>query len=142
MEKGYSVDAIYLDFSRAFNCFRHELLVRKLKNYGISSGVSAWFGSYLTRRQIQVRVNHQLSALYVTTSGVSPGSHLGPVLFLLYVQDLISKLTVDCLLYADDLKLSRRITGSADAHLLQADLDIVAHWGTLNSLHVNPSSLS
>ena len=60
-------------------------------------------------------------------------------MFLLYVQDLISKLTVDCSLYADDLKLSRKIASSADVHLWQADLHIVAHWGTLNSLHLNSS---
>ena len=86
-----------------------------------------------------MRVNRQLSVPYEATSGVPQGSHLGPVLFLLYVQDLISKLTVDCSLYADDLKLSRKIASSADAHLLQADLDIVAHWGTLSSLHLNSS---
>ena len=86
-----------------------------------------------------MRVNQQLSDPYEATSGVPQGSQLGPVLFLFYVQDLVSKLTVDRSLYADDLKLSRTIASSSDAHLLQADLDIVAQWDTLNSLHLNLS---
>ena len=80
-----SVDAIYLDFSRAFDSLHHELLVRKREKYGISSGASAWFGSYLSGRQPPVRVNRQLSVPYEATSGVPQESHLGPVLFLLYV---------------------------------------------------------
>ena len=61
------------------------------------------------------------------------------ILFLIYMQDLVARLSVDHSLYADDLKLSQKISSHADAQVLQANLDLVAHWGALNSLHLNPT---
>ena len=111
------MDAFSLDFSRAFDCLDHDLLVRKLK----------------------LRVGQELSTPYEATYGVPQGSHLGPILFLLYMQDLVARLLVNHSLYADDLMINQKISGYADALVLQAKLNVVARWGTLNSLHLNPT---
>ena len=99
------MDALYLDFSRAFDCLDHDLLVRKL----------------------QVRVGQELSTPYEATSGAPQSSHLGPILLLFYMQDLVARLSVDHSLYADDLMIRQKISGYIYALVLQANLGLVAH---------------
>ena len=123
MKNGRTVDALYLDFSRAFDSLNHNLLVEKLRKYGVPNVSLRWLSSYLCDRSLQVRVNDVLSTAFTATSEVLQGSHLGPVLFLIYVQELTTALNVNHSMYADDLKLSWEINGSSDHQILQHCLD-------------------
>ena len=110
MEGGNQVDALYLDFSKAFDCLNPGLLIEKLRKYGVDQRVLDWFNSYLSDRRLHVEVGNSLSPPYVATSGVPQGSHLGPVLLLVYVQDLANSVQdIEFSLYADDLKLNKTI---------------------------------
>lgn len=140
MERGHQVDALYLDFSKAFESLNHALLMEKLHKYGVDQAMLAWLGSYLAGRTLQVRVGGSLSSPFLATSGFPQGSHLGPLLFLIYVQDLVCTVgEVGHSLYADDLKLYRTIKEPDDQQLLQASLNHVAAWGKLNGLRLNPT---
>ena len=132
MEGGNQVDALYLDFSKAFDCLNHGLLVEKLRKYGVGQRALDWFSSYLSDQRLHVKVENGLSSPYVATSGVPQGSHLGPVLFLVYVQDLVQSVRdIEFSLCADDLKLNKTIRCADDCLLLQSCLDKVSEWGEL-----------
>ena len=88
LECGKQIDALYLDFSKAVDSLSHELLVKKLNKYGANSATIKWMTSYLTGRNLQVRVGQMLSDPFFASSGVPQESHLGPLLFFLYAQDL------------------------------------------------------
>lgn len=140
MESGYQTDAIYLDFSKAFDSLDHSLLVKKLAKYGVSGVLREWLSSYLTGRTQRVRVKDQLSATFMATSGVPQGSHLGPLLFLIYIEDLARALpNVECSAYADDLKIYKAISSDVDQSHLQDALDLVHGWGVTNNLKLNSS---
>ena len=138
MESGRSVDALYIDFSRAIDSLNHSLLVEKLKKYGVPTESLQWFSSYLSGRSLQVRVDYNLSTVFSAMFGVPQGSHLRPILFLIYVQDLTAGLNVNHSMYADDLKLSWKMNGLADHQRLQRCLDQVARWGILDDFGLNP----
>ena len=140
MEAGYQVDALYLDFSKAFDCLNHVLMIEKLAKYGVSRSALKWFHSYLTGRTLQVKIGDSMSQPYIAGSGVPQGSHLGPMLFLIYAQDLVEFLgDTEFSLYADDLKLSRVIRNINDCLSLQSCLTSVMEWGDRNQLQLNPS---
>ncbi len=109
-DKRIQTDIVYLDFAKAFDRVDHQLLLKKLKNFGISGNLLQWFKNYLTNRHQKVTVLGQSSQPLPFLSGVPQGSILGPLLFLIYVNDLpqaTSKSSVA--LYADDIKCFRSI---------------------------------
>ena len=129
MESGRQVDGLYLDFSKAFDCLNHHLLIEDLRKYGVPELTLNWFCSYLADRKLQVRVGHHLSVPFTATSGIPQGSHLGPVLFLVYINDLSAALTeIEFSFYADDLKFSSTVSSSIDYLRLQQSLNQVASW--------------
>lgn len=102
------------------------------------SSLLHWIGSYLCDRQQYVRISGFKSHVFDVSSGVPQGSHLGPLLFILFINDVCSAVKFSrCLLYADDLKLFHTIRSSQDAANLQHDANSVASWCHLNymSLH-------
>lgn len=140
MEARKQVDALYLDFSKAFDSLNHQLLLLKLEKYGVNQAVIKWMKSYLVGRSSVVRIGNSLSQPISASSGVPQGSHIGPILFLIYVQDLSELLSgIDHSFYADDLKLSRTISSDVDQAALQCYLEIVASWGQRNDLKLNAS---
>ena len=139
MDMGNNVDIIFLDFSKAFDKVPHRRLCDKLYDYGLTGKLLSWLRDYLTNRSYQVRVNRELSSHHPVLSGVPQGSILGPLLFILYINDLTKSLTAKCLLYADDVKIWRSIRQEEDREILQKNLDDITHWVTMNGLPMNQS---
>ncbi|CAD6215467.1 GSCOCG00011207001-RA-CDS, partial [Cotesia congregata] len=137
LNHGFSVHALYTDFSKAFDTVNHDILVEKLKCHGVTGKALNWFQSYLTGRSLQVRVNGYYSKEYEVNSGVPQGSHLGPVLFNIFINDIADNLSSEYLLYADDMKIYRKINTENDIRVLQQDLDKLYQWCLENKLKLN-----
>ena len=107
-------DAIYLDIKKAFDVVSHTKLLFKLSTYGISGELHNWFRAYLSNRVHSVCIDGVLSNTLSVLSGVPQGSILGPLLFLIYVNDLPSVLNSSSMfLFADDSKISRPISSTS-----------------------------
>ena len=125
---GGVVDTIYLDFAKAFDTIPHRRLLGKLDSYGIRGSILNWIKVFLIERSQVVKVNHTESEPTSVLSGIPQGSVLGPVLFVLYINDLPETVKSDILLFADDTKIMRTITTREDACTLQNDIDSLQHW--------------
>lgn len=132
------VDAIYMDFSSAFDKVCHSRLINKLKSYGICGSLLEWFRAYLAKRLQFVVVNGYKSDEYIATSGVPQGSHLAPILFIVFINDITSEI-IDSkfCLFADDLKIYRTVNSLSDVEHIQRDLDRINVWCELNGMILN-----
>ena len=125
LDRGEQIDVIYLDMTKAFDKFNHELLINKLRRFGFKTNLLKqtyyyWFQSYLYHRRQQVTVLGSTSSSLPVTLGVPQGSILGPTLFLLYVNDLPDAVTSSTIAtFADDTKLFKRIASNTDSNKLQ-----------------------
>lgn len=133
------VDCIYLDFSKAFDRVHHKLLIAKLAGYGVGGKLLKWLESYLTDRTLFVKFNGSTSASLSVQSGVPQGSHLGPLLFILFINDVFECITVNFLLFADDMKVYTRVTSPSDHINLQTSLSRIAEWCKANAMELNTS---
>lgn len=136
------VDVVYTDLSKAFDRVDHDLLISKLATFGLSNSLIKLFRSYLQNRFQYVSCRGYVSESFPALSGVPQGSVLGPLLFNIYMNDLSSALSIDHLLYADDLKLFTRVEVVEDCMLLQRALDDVQCWCDRNKLSLNVSKCS
>lgn len=133
------IDAIYTDFSKAFDKVNHTILCKKLAFYGIRGNLLRWISSYLSNRSQLVALKGYLSLPVSVSSGVPQGSHLGPLFFVLFINDLIERLACHCLLYADDLKIFTKIVSKNDCLALQSDLCTISDWCKINKMDLNIS---
>lgn len=137
------VDVIYTDFAKAFDKVSHNVLQSKLKKLGVANPILAWISSYLHNRKQLVHIGGYSSREFDVTSGVPQGSHLGPLLFIIFINDLKSVLKFsDILLYADDAKIYCDINSLNDAENVQTDLDAVYSWCNSNRMFLNISKCS
>ena len=118
-----STHVIFLDFSRAFDSVPHQRLLLKLDNIGVRGSLLSWIDSFLKNRQQRVVINNTLSSWKKVTSGVPQGSILGPLLFLVYVNDIGNGLISTTKLFADDCALYRKVNSAQDVRCLQQDLN-------------------
>ena len=123
LDAGDEVDVIYLDFSKAFDFVPHGRLLHKLSLLGIQGSLHAWFTDYLSSRSQRVVIDGVFSPWVPVTSGVPQGSILGPLLFLLYINNLPN---VTCpstwiALFADDAKFYLVVRNAEDCSSLQHD---------------------
>ena len=135
----HQVDAVLLDFSKAFDKVPHCRLISKLTYYGINPQIVTWVQDFLCDRTQRVALRGELSDSAPVTSGVPQGSVLGPLLFLLYINDLpdyVSSSTAR--LFADDCLLYLHVEDESDAALLQADLDALQSWEREWQMSFNP----
>ena len=142
VDRGRQLDVVYTDFSKAFDRVSHDLLLYKLTSYNLHPGLLQLLRSYLSNRKHRVVVEGQCSAWHTLPSGVPQGSILGPLLFTLFVNDIPILLCNKSLMFADDLKIFRQITSSADAQLLQHDLSKLLSWSSDWQLSLNANKCS
>ena len=128
-QKG-ELDAVLLDFSKAFDKVDHEGLLLKLEHLGIRHSMLMWIRSFLIGRNQKVLVDGKCSAPRSVESGVPQGTVLGPLLFLVYINDISSGLSegTKISLFADDSLLYRTIKSEKDCEILQRDLDLLQTW--------------
>ena len=105
-DRGNNTDIAYLDFAKAFDKVPHAILLVKLKALGVNDQVSSWIEAWLTDRRQRVVVSGETSVWSAVSSGVPQGSILGPLLFIVYINDLDEKMTSTVLKFADDTKIS------------------------------------
>ena len=116
---GKQTDLILLDFSKAFDKVSHSKLIWKLHKYGIQGNVLGWIWAFLGDHSQKVVLGREESGLVPVTSGVPQGLVLGPILFLIYINDLLDDIPSQICLFADDTALYLTIEGVDDVLALQ-----------------------
>lgn len=131
-------DIIYLDYKKAFDSVAHTELLSKLWSYGIQGKLWKWFQAYLSGRMQCVQLNNVTSELLPVISGVPQGSILGPLLFLIFVNNIYdSVISSNIALFDDDPKLYKNISCSLDSFSLQQDLNRLCVWSHVWKLKLN-----
>ena len=128
IDKGYPVDVIYLDFSKAFDMVPHHRLISKLIAHGITGKTNRWIQSWLTDRRQRVCISGAESGWQNVISGVPQGSILGPMLFVIFINDIDSTVVSSLLKFADDTKTLRQVPEVEYAFTLQEDLHSMYKW--------------
>ena len=144
VDNKFSVTIAYIDYAKAFDTVSPTKLCRKLEAFGISGDLLAWITDLLTGRCQQVKVGSAVSETRTLTSGVIQGSCLGPLLFVLYINDVVEVFSngIKCKLYADDVKLYTVITTEADSAALQNALDKLHIWSDTWQLNISSTKCS
>lgn len=144
MARGYQVDVLYTDFAKAFDKLSHAKLIEKLHRFNLPLNLIKWIASYLSNRRQFVNFKGSTSNEFIVNSGVPQGSHLGPTLFNLFINDI-----ADCAdgevfisLFADDLKIATVMKSITDAIKLQSTINKLELWCNENSLHLNLNKCS
>ncbi|KAL0818556.1 hypothetical protein ABMA28_008995 [Loxostege sticticalis] len=138
VDDGVQMDAVYTDFKKAFDKVDHELLLDKIAFNGIRGNLLRWFSSYILNRSQKVVINGYQSGSVSVTSGVPQGSILGPLLFIIFINDI-----KECfqnskfLLYADDLKAYKPVKTIEDCVSFQNDLDKLSAYCVTNKLQLS-----
>ena len=140
MNANGQTDAILLDFSKAFDKVHHNCLMTKLEHYGISNGTHSWIKSFLKNRSQRVMVENNLSSSLPVLSGVPQGTVLGPLLFLIYINDMPETVSegTKIRLFADDSLLYREIKSPKDSAILQEDLNKLQKWEGDSKMQFHP----
>ena len=121
-------DIIYLDFKKAFDTVPHKRLLIKLKAHGMGDQLCSWVENWLTNRKQRVVINGEASDWLHVTSGVPQGSVLGPLLFLIYINDIDFGVSSKISKFADDTKLGGKALTIGDCETIQKDLDNLNNW--------------
>jgi hypothetical protein len=122
------VDAVLLDFSKAFDKVPHKRLALKLDNYGVRGPILSWIQDFLSGRSQSVVCEGNQSPPADVVSGVPQGTVLGPLLFLAYINDMPTTTSSSIRLFADDALVYRNINSNEDAAKLQEDLNLLQSW--------------
>ena len=131
LDQGDDIDIIYVDFSKAFDKIPHRKLMKKLWGYGIRGKIYKWVKEFLTNRTQKVVVDGKKSGSKPVTSGVPQGSVLGPILFVIYINDLPDVIQCFIKLFADDSKLYRRVSKIEHVEILQSCLNRAVTWADI-----------
>ena len=122
------IDVILLDFGKAFDVVPHHRLLMKLYMYGITGKTHGWIEDFIGNRTEEVVVNGSKSEGGIVKSGVPQGTVLGPLLFLIYINDIEYQITSSIHLFADDSALYRSIYSESDSLSLQEDIFMLQKW--------------
>ena len=141
LEDGHCLDVIYLDFQKAFDSVPHQRLLNKLEAYGITGTLKKWLIDFLIGRRQRVILGGEASEWTTVKSGIPQGSVLGPVLFVLFINDLPDALNSTVKIFADDTKIYRPLATTTDTAALQKDIDAADKWSKDWQLHFNASKI-
>jgi len=128
VDQGDNADVIFLDFAKAFDKVPHARLIAKIRSHGIGGRLLAWIEEWLKNRRQRVCVQGRESGWRWVSSGVPQGSVLGPVLFLIYINDLDGGMLDLVLKFADDTKIWAKVNELSDGAKLQAELSRLVQW--------------
>ena len=137
--QGKQTDLILLDFSKAFDKASHSKLFMKLHSYGIRGSTLSWIKAFLSNREQKVVIEGEESDSVPVTSGVPQGSVLGPILFLVYINDFPQDIVSQVRLFADDTAIYLTLEDKGDSDTLQRDLDRLQEWESKWDMEFNPS---
>ena len=140
IDNGLDTDILYFDFSKAFDSVVHSKLIHKLRHqYQLNEFIVNWVQNFLNKRKQQVKVGRSLSEPAEVVSGVAQGTLLGPILFIMYTNDMTEVIQHSSVsLYADDTKLYKTIRDNLDNDLLQIDAENITTWSITWQLPLNP----
>ncbi len=131
-------DVVFLDFAKAFDKVPRERLLEKLRAHGIRGKALNWIRNWLTGRKQRIVLNGKFSSWAEVISGVPQGSVLGPILFLIFINDLDSTVLIDILRkFADDTKLGQAVGTNEERALLQQALDNLCQWSDTWGMEFN-----
>ena len=132
--------ALFLDLKKGFDTVDHEILISKLDSYGVQGDAKEWFVSYLNNRYQYCSLDGYRSTAKMITCGIPQGSCLGPLLFIIYLNDFTSCLQFSKVnLYADDTETTISSSDIGDlTRSFQTELDNISDWMRVNKLGVNP----
>ena len=134
-------DVIYFDFAKAFDSVNHDIILRKLRDkFAINGTLLKFLVNYLENRKQCVVIGGAKSGLKNVTSGVPQGSILGPLLFVIFINDMINSISLgtNIALYADDTKIWRKIENWSDHDILQKDINNLYEWSVNNKMKFHP----
>jgi hypothetical protein len=139
VDSGEAVDVVYLDFAKAFDKVPHARLKKKMAAHGIGGRLLNWIVAWLSNRSQRVVLNGAVSDWAAVLSGVPQGSVLGPLLFLIFINDLDTAVSQEdgLLKFADDTRVARVIRGEADRLGLQQALDRLMDWSNRWGMQFN-----
>ena len=128
VDRGEPVDVLYFDFRKAFDRVPHERLLLKLKALGIEGRLLDWIREWLKDRRQRVVLGGEFSDWTTVTSGVPQGSVLGPVLFVIFINDIDEGIRSRIWKFADDLKMMGKVTAQEDIEQIKTDIDKLVEW--------------
>ena len=135
LQEGNEIRVVFCDISKAFDRVWHSGLLFKLKSIGLSDELIAWFSDYLSNRRQRVGIKGYFSSCIM--AGVPQGSKLGPMLFLIYINDIVKELSANVRLFADDTSLYV-IVEYPISNLLNNDLLKISPWAGKCLVKFNP----
>ena len=140
IDEGHSVDVMFLDFSKAFDKAPHIRLMSKVRAHGILGSVANWIGEWLKNRKQRVVLNGKESDWADVLSGVPQGSVLGPILFLIFINDIDN--AIDCVTtfmkkFADDTKIASVVDDLTQSQKFQEQIDSLMRWGEIWQMSFN-----
>ena len=139
LDNNIPVDAVYLDFRKAFDTVPHERLISKLSGYGIQGNLLQWIRDFLSDRSQYVTINNNSSDTIPVSSGVPQGSVLGPTLFIYFINDMPDVVATLLKIFADDTKTYQPISSIKDHDKLQEAIDELVKWSEKWLLKFNGS---
>ncbi len=138
LEKHDSIDVLYCDFQKAFDSVPHQRLISKVQSYGIGGNLLEWIKSFLLGRNQRVVLENVKSPWAAVSSGIPQGSVLGPLLFVIFINDIVEAIDCGIKIYTDDTKIYSPIDSAEDSLAFKQNIDNLLKWSYTRQLTFHP----